>query len=107
MASDLITALEDLEIRFPMVQLLFVESGGDNLAAMIHADYYISDNWSIAGGIDYEKSSSTGEGTNGCMVHGNPPSIFMRLKSSVPVYPSNVGSCPALSEKLPVGTMDT
>ncbi|MHB1494117.1 MAG: urease accessory protein UreG [Acidithiobacillus sp.] len=29
-----LAALEDLEIRFPMVQLLFVESGGDNLAAM-------------------------------------------------------------------------
>ncbi len=33
-ASMNLAALEDLEIRFPMVQLLFVESGGDNLAAM-------------------------------------------------------------------------
>ncbi|MDD5376068.1 urease accessory protein UreG [Acidithiobacillus sp.] len=33
-ASMNMAALEDLEIRFPGVQLLFVESGGDNLAAM-------------------------------------------------------------------------
>ena len=33
-ASMNLAALEDLEIRFPLVQLLFVESGGDNLAAM-------------------------------------------------------------------------
>lgn len=33
-ASMNMAALEDLEIRFPDVQLLFVESGGDNLAAM-------------------------------------------------------------------------
>ncbi|MBU2746240.1 urease accessory protein UreG [Acidithiobacillus caldus] len=33
-ASMNLAALEDLEIRFPGVQLLFVESGGDNLAAM-------------------------------------------------------------------------
>ena len=33
-ASMNLAALEDLEIRFPMMQLLFVESGGDNLAAM-------------------------------------------------------------------------
>ena len=33
-ASMNMAALEDLEIRFPRVQLLFVESGGDNLAAM-------------------------------------------------------------------------
>ena len=33
-ASMNMAALEDLEIRFPSVQLLFVESGGDNLAAM-------------------------------------------------------------------------
>ncbi len=33
-ASMNLAALEDLEVRFPQVQLLFVESGGDNLAAM-------------------------------------------------------------------------
>lgn len=33
-ASMNLAALEDLEARFPGVQLLFVESGGDNLAAM-------------------------------------------------------------------------
>lgn len=33
-ASMNLAALEDLEIRFPLLQLLFVESGGDNLAAM-------------------------------------------------------------------------
>lgn len=33
-ASMNLAALEDLEIRFPLVQILFVESGGDNLAAM-------------------------------------------------------------------------
>ena len=33
-ASMNLAALEDLEMRFPLVQLLFVESGGDNLAAM-------------------------------------------------------------------------
>ncbi len=34
-----------------------------NISAMIHGDYYINNNWSIAGGIDYEKSSSSGQGS--------------------------------------------
>ncbi len=29
-----------------------------NISAMIHADYYLTSNWSIAAGIDYEYSSS-------------------------------------------------
>ncbi|AEM48440.1 hypothetical protein Acife_2334 [Acidithiobacillus ferrivorans SS3] len=33
----------------------------NNISAMIHGDYYLSNHWSLAAGVDYEHSSSTGQ----------------------------------------------
>ena len=59
------TVTPEIQYMYTSVNTAFgVTHSSSDISAMIHADYYISDNWSIAGGIDYEKSSSTGEGTN-------------------------------------------
>ena len=59
------TVTPEIQYMYTPVNTAFgVTHSSSDISAMIHADYYISDNWSIAGGIDYEKSSSTGEGTN-------------------------------------------
>lgn len=61
-----------------------------NISAMIHADYYITNHWSIAGGVDYEKSGSAGEGaaaTNGYFGYG-PGSSALGIMIT-PTYTDN------------------
>lgn len=50
-----------------------------DISAMIHAAYYITPNWSIAGGVDYEKAGTSGEGsaaTGGYFGYGPGSSAF-------------------------------
>lgn len=63
----------------PVNQAFGTTQSSSDISAMIHADYYINKNWSIAAGVDYEKSSSTGEGstaTGGYFGYGPGSSAF-------------------------------
>ena len=74
----------------PINRAFGTTQSSSDISAMIHADYYLTKNWSIAAGVDYEHANSTGEATaatGGYFGYGAGSSAFGAMIT--PTYADN------------------
>ena len=79
-SGSLFTITPELQYMYTPINRAFGTTQSSNdISAMIHADYYLTKNWSIAAGVGYEHATSTGEAaaaTGGYFGYGAGSSAF-------------------------------